>query len=481
MNKRRNEKTNTVLKERNVKEKTDSNLCKKKAFKFLFKYGLCIYNLICVGLTFYFVYHQLKKYLDNDDVSSFVITEINQTPKDGYPAYTLCLEGDPSTPSAPAEDMYNRMYLNKAFNFTGIEIWGCKPKRWTKSGWVHIDHKEVCIYRGVLDARKGVLEKISPQDVAKISEIDFEKALKTTDKFLKRLETLPKKEKEGKLKGSNFPFYKSSQNPNQVCYTRKDEEVGSKKLVDMMHFDLKWMVDKGRPKFRTLTVYVHPPGRFYRERRQVAKIPLRKLNTFNDLVNIEIVDITKVRNRVDGEQPCNPDYDQFNDTQWIKDAVEFLKCVPPYWKSFYQEQNSTFGSCKTKKDLRRASEFTGTLSHKNVNMTQKNKPCDKLSFSTSVRAEAQDICPEGMERTLCKEKNHEASGPILSAYTPTSKLMIRMTFPEEEYTEIRNSREFGPESLGAGIGGYVGICVGCSLMQLPSLFVESIKMFYAKI
>ena len=38
----------------------------------------------------------------------------------------------------------------------------------------------------------------------------------------------------------------------------------------------------------------------------------------------------------------------------------------------------------------------------------------------------------------------------------------------ENYEEVISFREFGIEGLGAGIGGYVGIFLGYSFLQIPS-------------
>ena len=100
----------------------------------LFKYGLMIYNLVCLALAInYGVIHQFQRYLNNDDVSSIGITKLNVKPKDIYPAYSLCFEDNPLR---SINSMYNSTYLNAAFDFQQIKFPWCDKKD---------VQKEVCI------------------------------------------------------------------------------------------------------------------------------------------------------------------------------------------------------------------------------------------------------------------------------------------------------------------------------------------------
>ena len=49
-------------------------------------------------------------------------------------------------------------------------------------------------------------------------------------------------------------------------------------------------------------------------------------------------------------------------------------------------------------------------------------------------------------------------------------LDIQFRLVNERYQVITNTRGFTIESCWAGIGGFIGIFVGVSLMQLPGLF-----------
>ena len=61
---------------------------------------------------------------------------------------------------------------------------------------------------------------------------------------------------------------------------------------------------------------------------------------------------------------------------------------------------------------------------------------------------------------------------------------IKFQYRERSYQEIENLQEFNFESFLSGIGGYVGIFLGYSIMQFPELItniqvaIGNIKLYY---
>ena len=170
--------------QRMTKKKETKDIINNNAVPFLYEHGIFIYNMACLGLTLYFGYDQFKRYFENKDVSSFVTKEINNSPRGSYPSYTICLEGQESETSGKkgvGVDMYDRAYLKNEVNFDQIRRpWKCKKWKWTKDvgyqyGNVFNHNPEACIYRGFLESKKDVWEKVSSQDLQQnISKIDFD-------------------------------------------------------------------------------------------------------------------------------------------------------------------------------------------------------------------------------------------------------------------------------------------------------------------
>ena len=54
---------------------------------------------------------------------------------------------------------------------------------------------------------------------------------------------------------------------------------------------------------------------------------------------------------------------------------------------------------------------------------------------------------------------------------------IEIDFPEETYQEILNVPEISTENLWSAVGGFVGIFLGYSLMQMPELVFTAFQRF----
>ena len=63
-----------------------------------------------------------------------------------------------------------------------------------------------------------------------------------------------------------------------------------------------------------------------------------------------------------------------------------------------------------------------------------------------------------------------------------SNTEIQLEYATRSYQEIRNQEDFGFESFWSSVGGFIGIFMGYSLLQIPDLlkllpaFIQKIKM-----
>ena len=90
---------------------------------------------------------------------------------------------------------------------------------------------------------------------------------------------------------------------------------------------------------------------------------------------------------------------------------------------------------------------------------------------------------EGEDMGLIKFTDPNPDDPLVSVdenkvykYTRIQNIQnknessIKLIYRDRQYEEIRFSRGFGLEGYWSGIGGFVGIFIGFSMMQLPALF-----------
>ena len=77
-------------------------------------------------------------------------------------------------------------------------------------------------------------------------------------------------------------------------------------------------------------------------------------------------------------------------------------------------------------------------------------PCDKMSLSTSI------------------EKSNTVRKYL------GQLMVLRFNYLNEDYQEILNVRDFGLETFWSSIGGFIGIFLGYSLLQIPDLLIIGI-------
>ena len=51
-------------------------------------------------------------------------------------------------------------------------------------------------------------------------------------------------------------------------------------------------------------------------------------------------------------------------------------------------------------------------------------------------------------------------------------ILMELAYMDESYQEFINAREFGFESFWAGVGGFVGMFLGYSFLQIPDTLTE---------
>ena len=141
-----------------------------------------------------------------------------------------------------------------------------------------------------------------------------------------------------------------------------------------------------------------------------------------------------------------------DDVAWQKYVITRVGCRPSYWKynrhgHFYDQSKE----CDSKEQLQSLVDFWPLDDGKLANDVFNNytRPCNKMGISYNLN---------------------------YKGYDKPDLLKLRFRFPENQYQEIQNLRNFPMDSLWANIGGYVGMFCGYSLIQTPSLILAIIKL-----
>ena len=393
------------------------------------------FQLTCFLLAGFMTYLQFERYLQNGDVSTISFRTFNSDTRDIYPSFSMCLKG-----------------LNgEIFRHTEIV-----------SIWNHLDYeKGVKMYQDGLRGNSNFSNAVIEKTFENVT-VDFLKDAFTS------LETYTK---EGEVrKNQNFLVYKSYQDYKYICYTR--DVMFEKDLLiqkDEVMLNPEFLINQKLP----LLIFLHEKGKLTQDLLS-GQEPFIKLkyedfeelfNLFEQMygsktfytVDIRINQVETLRKRIDSVDPCHDDTLHTEDQEWILRVIKDVGCIPTFWKSLVlkiTKQNLNelkLDSCTTPSEYGSINNYTSRY-----NTMKKLKPTLKPCTQTLILA--------NMDIYYLSAEKHE--------------FLVKIIYNNEEYKEIVNGKGFNDETLLSTVGGYIGIFLGISLLQLPSIldaFVTWIK------
>ena len=156
-------------------------------------------------------------------------------------------------------------------------------------------------------------------------------------------------------------------------------------------------------------------------------------------LEFKISQIKQLRKRSDSSNPCSKQVDDY-DKYYQQQIFKKLGCVPPYWKKLMPD-GKFFEECITSAKLREA--------HRII-----NDPKTVLEFS----------------EIPCNEMILLSIDSINDEPTPKPNgISMAFFYTEKTYEEIQYSRLMGFESWLSNVGGFIGIFLGYSILQIPEI------------
>ena len=155
---------------------------------------------------------------------------------------------------------------------------------------------------------------------------------------------------------------------------------------------------------------------------------------------MKISHITTLRKRPDSNIPCN-NMAEDDDRKFQAQIINFIGCVPLYW-DYIKTQHTGIDNCRSTKDVKRANHFIHN--YQDV-LSSYDPPCTEMTTLVEV---TKDEIP-------FKQKGQ-----------------IRVTYIDKTYQEIENVQDFSFETFWSSLGGFIGIFLGYSVLQIPELLAE---------
>ena len=160
----------------------------------------------------------------------------------------------------------------------------------------------------------------------------------------------------------------------------------------------------------------------------------------------------RLRLRPDAVVPCSG---HTEDLQYIGAVTEMVQCVPPYWKRFIPEIDQLH--------FKIGPECTNKTQYDMI--IKKYSPVEVPGFQKVAKMYTQPCT--ATSGVVITEKSSHASGSV----------SVVVEFDADTYLNIENAKAFDIGSMWSQIGGFVGIFLGYSLLQVPELAVELMNLF----
>ena len=259
------------------------------------------------------------------------------------------------------------------------------------------------------------------------------------------------KGKRGKKLTYN-PFSVGYQTYHEICFTRKSIfEPNLKRAYDLVFLD-KNLFRIGTNLNVEMRIIVHYPGQLIRNFEKPSFKSTLGSYIKDKVLEIKLSSFTKLSKRPDSNVKCNPDLEH-DDLKFLQQVIEHLDCVPVYWRVMLTAMKKfrfpikTSTLCKTFEKLRDAAE--------------------QIRYFKQVFGRYDPPCVE--MTTL----------PIITREVDQSEqqFLVKVTYPVSFYQEIKNIKEFTMETFWSTAGGYMGIFLGYSLLQVPELLQISASYF----
>ena len=402
-----------------------------------------VFQMCCLLLAIYWITYFTAEFRENKDMISISMKTFNDDPTDKYPSFTLCFQGD-KFHWYHDENIFDSYALNatqyelllKGHTAMMDEI-NKMSRLYTKKPVILNDGQNINFNRfhlrpaDFLYELKYFTEKAT-NDVYFLNDGNHNKTL---DAYIQL----------------------SYQVADNICFTRKSNDpLKSIRLHDLVTFNSSVIK---RYNDTEIQVFIHHPNHLiasfdkpkYKASFQYLMDTLSS-NTGQGAKTLEfkISQIKQLRKRSDSNAPCT--YDIIDYDRYFQEEVnKELRCVPPYWRDSFSDVDE-LEECK--------------------NVTSLQDAHLKIAEPKSILEGKQFPCYEMILLSIDSINNNPSPEP--------KDISMAFYYPEKTYEEIKYSRMMGFDGWLSNVGGFVGIFLGYSMLQIPEFFVCILGLFHTK-
>ena len=384
-----------------------------------------IFQTICFLLTVFMSVSFVNRYMENENSTRIIYKKFHETFEDKYPTYSVCFKGT-SFHWLNGLNIYNAFELraeqyemmlkgNLALRYeydSSLKLFRKMPTLMVNGSNVRFDEFHVKISDFLLEANFTTLDQ-------------------NHSRFFKRT---------GKHIEHAPPFNINYQTPEMICFARQSTFIPNLiRMEDLLVLSRK-LIQNVMYANTELQIFIHYPGQLIRS----LAIPSFHLSfpdfQPNKLLSFKLSQSTIIRRRADYREPCNSaiqDYDFYLMTAIINNT----ECIPSYWKETMRD-DSRLKLCTTQHQHHMV--YEKIRNWKSI-IKNHDQPC--VDMHTIVGSNWLD--------TKDTQKSDE--------------IRMKFSYQEQYYQEIKYLPDFDLETFISNIGGFLGIFLGYSMLQIPEI------------
>ena len=349
----------------------------------------------------YMTYLQFKYYLSNEDVASISYKQFSDKNENKYPDFSISLYGINHIFNPRSDAFHSKNVTPLSYqNFLNARL----PNHTEHHGLIRYDDV-------VLDINDGYLlsaYSVSSNDACKK---DCKNAF-------------------GEQGGFDFPMVPVFQAP-QIIWFSKDKAYRKHSRYDyeLIHLNTTLLSDRQL----VVDVFVHQKGQLIRNIMKTPISPITPKEYKGGIIRwFGIHDVTVLRRREDGRDPCNGNLKD-EDTYILRLIIKQIGCIPTFWEHLVENNslNDVTEKCTRHEQYLRLWKFYTKIA---------------LSFNALDSLYMQP-CTQSKMSIISRE--YEQSQPNI--------IQLKIAYLENTYTEITTTRAYTLETLLAQAGGFVGM------------------------
>ena len=402
----------------------------KKCKKFFRVVCLCI-TLILTGICFY-------KFIWNEDLAQIDFPEYHELPNSVYPTVTLCFTSPDVNIEERLKAIHHKFNSTSSSNFLSGNTLD-DVMNWITAENISLNFRDYLEAIGISSSRNQTV---------------YTHCSKNFQSILKGLLGYKCSEPINDAKALKPVF----QNRQSKCFSIDIPFDKNNKVLDVRIFVKSSIFSDQQIKMKDMfaenfAIFIHYP-------KQLFWSPLRKFyhkvknQTRLSTMNFKIKNMEVLRRRNKHVKPCNDEWN--DDTKILETIAEKAGCTPPYWAVHKQKKKCT--------DPKQLKTFDLPLIYWIPRVPY-------LNFLNALSPPCQTILELNYDYSETSWKIEEFSGLDVEL----DFFEVNVGFPSPTYKEIIQVKAYDEESLLGYVGGYIGMFLGISLLQIPDIIKTTYK------